>query len=227
MELAHDRVHMKTLAAARRPQTEKIGIISQFILSLFSRDVDSHRHALTVGVVNLQRRFLAVQHTLLVHQAHRRIGKGQETVVFLIERVAVARKRTDEQFQLVVCPLADMDTPTPESVFQVVRTLLQVCTGRHGHHHVEVCIYQLLALTGDDFLHTLDVLDRHLVVRIGNARVAVLLFVEQRQLTLLVGQEDDLVIDHRLGVRDAVHHRHQIDGHFRVVDLDIRVRTYL
>ena len=67
-----------------------------------------------------------------------------------------------------------------------------------------MCIYQLLALTGDDFLYTLDVLDSHLVVRIGNARVAVLLFVEQRQLTLLVGQEDDLVIDYRLGVRDAV-----------------------
>ena len=57
--------------------------------------------------------------------------------------------------------------------------------------------------------------------------MAVSLFVGQRQITLLLGQEDDLVIDHRLGVRDAVHHRHQIDGHFRVVDLDIRVRTYL
>ena len=226
MKLSHDRVDMKALATARRTETKEIRVVGQFVLSLFSRDVDSHRHTLTVGIVNLQRCFLAMQHTLLVHQAHRRIGKGQKTVVFLIERIAVARKRTDEQFQLVVRPLADMDAHAPESVFQVVRTLLQVCTGRHGHHHVEVCIYQLLALTGDDFLYALDVLDSHLVVRVRNTRVAVFLFVKQRQLTLLVGQEDDLVIDHRLGVRDAVHHRHQIDGHFRVVDLDVRVRTY-
>ena len=187
MELAHDRVDMKALATPRRPQTKEIRVVRQLVLSLFSRDVNSHRHTLTVGVVNLQRCFLAVQHALLVHQAHRRIGKGQETVVFLIERVAVARKRTDEQFQLVVRPLADMDAHAPECVFQVVRTLLQVCTGRYGYHHVEVRIYQLLAFTGNDLLHTLDVLDRHLVVRVRNTRVAVLLFVEHRQFPFLVG----------------------------------------
>ena len=35
-----------------------------------------------------------------------------------------------------------------------------------------------------------------------------------------------MVIDHRLGVRYVVHHRSQIDRHFRVVHLDVRVRTY-
>ena len=119
-----------------------------------------------------------------------------------------------------------MDAHAPECVFQVVRTLLQVCSGRYGHHHVEVRIYQLFALTGDDLLHTFDILDRHLVVRVRNARMAVLLFVEHCQFPFLVGQEDDLVIDHRLGVRYVVHHRSQIDRHFRVVHLDVRVRTY-
>ena len=80
-----------------------------------------------------------------------------------------------------------MDAHAPECVFQVVRTLLQVCTGRYGYHHVEVRIYQLLAFTGNDLLHTLDVLHGHLVAGIGDTCVTVLLFVEQRQFPFLVG----------------------------------------
>ena len=41
----------------------------------------------------------------------------------------------------------------------------------------------------------------------------------------MVGQEDDLVINHSLGVRYAVHHRHQIHRHFGIVYLNIRVGT--
>ena len=187
MELAHHAVHVERLAAARRPQAKEVRVVRQLVLSLLSGDVDGHRHALAVGVVDFQRRFLAVLDMFLIHQAHGCVAQGQETVVVLVQGIAVAGKRGDEQFQLVVRPLADMDAHAPECVFQVVRTLLQVCTGRYGYHHVEVRIYQLLAFTGNDLLHTLDVLDRHLVVRVRNTRVAVLLFVEHRQFPFLVG----------------------------------------
>ena len=73
VQLAHDRVHMKTLARARGSEAEKIRIIREFPLSLFSRDVDSYGYTLPVCVVNFQRRILAVLHPLLVHQAHRRV----------------------------------------------------------------------------------------------------------------------------------------------------------
>ena len=58
---------MKTLAAARRPQTEKIGIISQFILSLFSRDVDSYRNTLAVSVITVSYTHLDVYKRQLLH----------------------------------------------------------------------------------------------------------------------------------------------------------------
>ena len=165
-------------------------------------------------------------HALLVHQAHGRVRQRQEAVVFLVQPVAVARERVHEQFQLVVCPLADVDAHASEGVFQVIGTLLQIRTGRYTHYHVEVHVHQLFALAGYHVLHPLDVLDGHLVARIRNAGVPVLLLVEQREFTLLSGQEDDLVVHHRLGVRDAVDDRYEVHRHFRVVHLDIRVRAY-
>ena len=97
MELAHDRVHMKALAASRRPQTEKIGIVRQFVLSLFSRDVNRYRHALTVGVVHFQRCLLAVLDAFLVHQACRRVAEREEAVILLTKGVTVAGKSAHEQ----------------------------------------------------------------------------------------------------------------------------------
>ena len=52
MQLAHDGIHVETLSAARRPQAEKIRVVGQLVLSLFSRDVDSYRNTLTVSVIN-------------------------------------------------------------------------------------------------------------------------------------------------------------------------------
>ena len=127
---------------------------------------------------------------------------------------------------MVVRPLADVYAHAPESVFQIVGTLLQVRIGRHTHDHVEVHVHQLLALAGNHVLYPLDVLDGHLVTRIRNAGVTVLLFVEQREFTLLAGQEDNLVVHHHLGVRYAVDDRYEVYRHFRVVHLDIRVRAY-
>ena len=89
-----------------------------------------------------------------------------------------------------------------------------------------MAVNKLLALSGNHFLHTLDVLYGHLVVRVGYARVAVLFLVEQRQLALLVGQEYDLIVNHRLRIRYIVRHGHQIHRHFRVVDLYVRIGAY-
>ena len=178
MQLAHDGIHVETLSAARRPQAEKIRVVGQLVLSLFSRDVDSYRNTLTVSIINFYRRFLTMLHPFLVHQAYRSVGEGQKTVIFLVQAVTVARKRTDEQFQLVVCTLTDVYAHAPKSVFQVIRAFLKVGVRRHAHHHVEVRVHEQFAFTGYYVLYLFDVLYGHLVTRIGDACMPVLLFIE-------------------------------------------------
>ena len=109
MKLAHNAVHVERLAAAGRTQTEKITVVGQFLRALFSCDVDSHRHALPVRVIYLQRSFLAMQDAFLVHQTGCRITQGKETVIVRIHTVTVARKGVDEQLQLVVGSFGNMD----------------------------------------------------------------------------------------------------------------------
>ena len=82
----------------------------------------------------------------------------------------------------------------------MVRAFVDVGLCGYGYHKVVVGIYQLLALSCHHFLHTLDVLDCHLVAGIGHTRMAVFLFVKQGQLSLLVGNEYHLVIHHGFGV---------------------------
>ena len=55
--------------------------------------------------------------------------------------------------------------------------------------------------------------------------MTVLLLVEQCQLTLLIGQEDDLVIDNRVHIGDMVYLAHQVNGHHGIVHCHIDVRT--
>ena len=57
--------------------------------------------------------------------------------------------------------------------------------------------------------------------------MAVLLFVEQGKLTLLIRHKDDLVIHHTLHTRNAVHQCYQIHWHAGVVHLDVGKRTDL
>ena len=57
--------------------------------------------------------------------------------------------------------------------------------------------------------------------------MAILLFVEQGKLTLLIRHEDDLVIHHTLHTWYAVHQCHQIHWHAGVVHLDVGKRTDL
>lgn len=116
-----------------------------------------------------------------------------------------------------------MDSHSTESILQMIRTLLQVRIAGHGHYKVEMAVHELLALAGNHLLYTFYVFDRCLVARVGNARVPVLLLVQQRKFTLLVGKEDDLVIDHCIGIRNAVNGRDKIHGHFRVVHFYIGI----
>ena len=162
-------------------------------------------------------------HPLLVHQTHRRIRERQEAVVLFAQGITVAGKGAHEQLQLVVSVLADVNAHAPEGVLQMVRTLLQVGVGIDRHHHVEVGVHELLALAGDYLLHPRDVFYGHLVVGVRDARVPVLLFVQQRQLPLLVGQKDYLVVHHRIGVRYVVDDRHEVHRHLRVVHFDIGI----
>ena len=108
-----------------------------------------------------------MQHPFLVHQAYRSVGEGQKTVIFLVQAVTVARKRTDEQFQLVVCTLTDMYAHAPKSVFQVIRAFLKVGVGRHAHHHVEVRVHEQFAFTGYYVLYLLDVLSAIWLLGLG------------------------------------------------------------
>ena len=165
-------------------------------------------------------------YVLLIHQAHRRVTQRQEAVIVLVHAVAVTRKRVYEQFQLVVRPFANMDTHTSESILQMVRAFLQVRTSRYGDNQVEMSVHELLAFPRDDLLYPLDVLHGHLVARIGNTGVPVLLFVQQGQFPFLIGQEDNLVIDDSLRTRNAVNGSQQVHGHIRVIDLYIGIRSY-
>ena len=55
--------------------------------------------------------------------------------------------------------------------------------------------------------------------------MAVLFLGQPAHLLLLTWQEDDLVIDDTQHARDAINHRHQVNGHGDVVDLYIGVWT--
>ena len=59
-----------------------------------------------------------------------------------------------------------MDADASEGILQMVCTLLQVGTGSHGHHKVEMAVDQLLVLTGYQLLDLLDVLHGNLIAGI-------------------------------------------------------------
>src|SRR5574344_2491582 len=102
-------MHVERLAAARRTQTEEVGVVGQLLLSLLSCDVDGYGYTLAVCIVDLQRGVLIMHDAFLVHQAGGSIAEGKETVVVGIHAIAVAGEGVDEQLQLVVGPLADID----------------------------------------------------------------------------------------------------------------------
>ena len=163
----------------------------------------------------------------LVHQAGGGIAQGQESVVVGIHPIAVAGERVDKQFQLVVGSLRDMDAHPAKGILQMVGTLLYIRVWLHRHYHIIVGIYQLLVFSRYHLLHSLDVLHGNQIAWVRHAGMAVLLFVEQGKLTLLVRHKDDLVIHHTLHTRNAVHQCYQIHWHAGVVHLDVGKRTDL
>ena len=226
MQLAHHAVHVERLAASTWSQTKEVGVVSQLVTSFLTSDVNGNRHTLAVGIVYLQRGVLAVLDAFLVHQAGGCIAESEEAVVVHAHAVAVARKGVDEQFQLVVCPFADMDAEPPEAVLQVVGRLLQVDPLVAAHHEVIMHIDQLLAFPRYGVLHPLDVLHGHQVRWIGDAGMAVLLLFQCGKLFLLAWHENHLVVNHCPCVGYAVYHRHQVHGHLGVVYLDFGERAY-
>jgi hypothetical protein len=66
----------------------------------------------------------------------------------------------------------------------------------YGYHKVVMGIYQLFAFSCHYFLHTLNVLDCHLIAGIGHTGMAVLLFVKQSQFSSFGWDEYHLVIYH-------------------------------
>ena len=56
-------------------------------------------------------------------------------------------------------------------------------------------IDQLFVLTGNDVLNILDILYGKLIAGRGNRAMTVLFLVEHSQFLLLVGHENDLIID--------------------------------
>ena len=118
-----------------------------------------------------------------------------------------------------------MDAHTTEGVLQMVGTLLNVFVNRNRDYKVEVGIDKLLVLSGYHILHFLDVLHCNQVAWVRHTGMAILLFIEQREFSLLVWHEDHLIIDDRLCRWYAINDGHKINWHGSVVDLNVGVRT--
>ena len=150
---------------------------------------------------------------LLIHETGGCIAQRQESVIVGVHAVAVAGERVHKQLQLIVGSLADMDAHTTKGVLQMVGTLLNVLVDGQRHHDIEVGIDQLLILSGYHILYLLDVLDSNEIAGVGHTGMAVLLFVEQREFTLLVRHKNHLIVDDCLSQRYVVHDRHKVNRH--------------
>ena len=98
-----------------------------------------------------------------------------------------------------------METHSAETVLQIVGWFLKVGILITAHNQVVVRIDQLLAFTGNDFLHTFDVLHSHLVGWVRYGRMTVLLFLQQGHFPFLVRHEYHLIVDDSFSSRYAVY----------------------
>ena len=87
-------------------------------------------------------------------------------------------------------------------------------------------IYQLLALSCNDFLDTFYIFYGHLITGIGHTGMAILLFVEHGQFPFLVWDKKNLIVNHSFCIWYARYSRNQVDRHTAIVDFYIGVRTY-
>ena len=90
--LSNHAVHVEGLATTAWPQTEKVGIIGNLVLSFFSADVDSYRYALSVCIEDFQGRVFTMLNMFLIHQTGSSIAKCEKTVIVRAHSVTVARE---------------------------------------------------------------------------------------------------------------------------------------
>ena len=214
---------MERLAAAGRSQREEVGVGRVLDVPLLAGDVYRHRHALAVGIVDLQGRPLRGLDMLLVHEAGRRVEQAQELLVFL-QLVLVAREGADEQLYLVVAVAVDLYAPVVEVLLHVVvcaHELLLVAPDSQEHGKVDVG--QQVVVPGNVAERLLNVVGGELVGRVGKGPLAVDLRGEPGILLALVGQDDALGEHHAVGPgnlgkeveeinRQLAQHAERLDG---------------
>ena len=194
-ELAHDGVHEEALTATTRAKDKVVTVIGHLLSTFFACEIHTDGNALTVCVPELQGSLLTLLLTLLIHHAEGCITECQETVIIRIELAAVAGEAGNKEFELVVGTLGNLDIHLTEEVLQIVRDPGHAGILGNGNDKVEVGIDQLFVLTGNDVLNILDILYGKLIAGRGNRAMTVLFLVEHSQFLLLVGHENDLIID--------------------------------
>ena len=194
-ELAHNCVHEETLTASTWAKNKIVTVVGHLLRAFLTSEVNGHGNALSVGVPELQRCLLAMLLALLIHQTEGCIAERQETVIVWAETAAVAWERRYEQLQLVIGTAGDLDVHAAEEVLQIVVGLGHAGILGNADGQAEMGIDKLLILTGNDILYLLDILNGEGIAGRGDRAMTVLFLVEHGQLMLLVGHEDDLIID--------------------------------
>ena len=195
MELAHDCVHKVALTATTRTKNKIVTVICHFLGTFLTRKINGHRNTLTVCVPEFQRRFFTFLLTLLIHHAERSITQRQETVIVRTELATVAGEAINKQFQLIIGTFGNLYVHLTEEVLQIVVRPGHTGVLRYGNNDIEVGIYQLFVLSGNNILNFLDVFDSQLIAWAWDRAVAILFLIEQTQFLFLVRHEDDLIID--------------------------------
>ena len=95
-------MHVEALAASAWPDTKKIGVVGHLDFAFLTRDVNTYRQSLTVGVIGCQGCLFRTFQVFLEEKTQGGIGERKEKVIIGIEGVGIAGKAVREQFQLVV-----------------------------------------------------------------------------------------------------------------------------
>ena len=195
MELTHDCIHEVALTATTRTKNKIVTVISHFLGTFLTSKINGHRNALAVCVPEFQRRFFTFLLALLIHHAERSITQRQETVIVRTELATVAGEAINKQFQLIIGTFGNLYVHLTEEILQIVVRPGHTGILRYGNNDIEVGIYQLFVLSGNNILNFLDVLDSQLIAWAWDRAVTILFLIEQSQFLFLVRHEDDLIID--------------------------------
>ena len=190
---------MEALATATWSNAEEVGIVRHLHFALFSRDVNTYRQPLAIGVVSSQGSIFRTFQVFLEEEAQSGIGERQKEVVVRIEGIAVSGEAVGKQFQLVVGGTGRHNTTLIQFGFQIGSDRSDlVC--RAAYQDVEVAIDQLRAVHRQAVQHFLNVLLGNLVARVGHGAVTFGLCLEFSQQFPLVRYLYHLVEDHTIGM---------------------------